>query len=404
LSGLPLRPRCDRPDFERIARAIEALGTVANPVAHSGVLRAEYRHYAKSASRPYAWRPFCMQFRLWEKSLEAKRVDDTKKWFAAFEESDDFWRGIAAPKGRHIVLLHGEVATIKVRGGELRLWSGDDDIIFAPGDRMPSAIVFSGYGGTISLAAIRFCKDHHIALAFLDWPQDILTFMGPPPSMHAALVRRQTLADPVKMARAFIARKIEHSLATGRLTASEAGRFDRALCTARTVAAVMTIEARAAKIYWSRFDIRLEPRKGGKLPAHWQTIAGRVSSLGPGAKRATRPINAMLNFAYSIELGRLAAALHASGTCLAIGYLHSDKPGRLNFAYDALEPLRPMVDANVAKWIAAHKFAPGDFIRMRSGGVTLGAALSKVFAQAVALPQSDIERGVRFAIKLLFET
>lgn len=59
-----------------------------------------------------------------------------------------------------------------------------------------------------------------------------------------------------------------------------------------------------------------------------------------------------LNYAYGVTLGRVAAALHGAGACLSIGFLHADKPGRASLAYDALEPLRPIIDAKVAKWIA----------------------------------------------------
>jgi CRISPR-associated protein Cas1 len=109
----------------------------------------------------------------------------------------------------------------------------------------------------------------------------------------------------------------------------------------------------------------------------------------------------MLNYAYAITIGRLAAALHGEGLCLNSGFLHEDKPGRYSLAYDALEPLRPLIDARVAKWVGAHRFAPGDFIRMRSGGIRLGAQLAKVFGQETALPATDVERAVGFIVKLI---
>jgi len=39
---LPYRPRCDSPDFERIAAALAKLGEVANLTRHSSILRSEY--------------------------------------------------------------------------------------------------------------------------------------------------------------------------------------------------------------------------------------------------------------------------------------------------------------------------------------------------------------------------
>ena len=44
-----------------------------------------------------------------------------------------------------------------------------------------------------------------------------------------------------------------------------------------------------------------------------------------------------------------------------IGYLHSDKKGRNSLVWDAIEPLRPAIDANVFAFVAAHEFARRDF-------------------------------------------
>lgn len=78
-----------------------------------------------------------------------------------------------------------------------------------------------------------------------------------------------------------------------------------------------------------------------------------------------------------------------------------DKPGRESLACDTLEPLRPLIDARVFKWVSDHKFAPEDFIRLRSGEVRLGSAFAKVFSQETALPQADIERACEFMLGLI---
>jgi CRISPR/Cas system-associated endonuclease Cas1 len=73
------------------------------------------------------------------------------------------------------------------------------------------------------------------------------------------------------------------------------------------------------------------------------------------------PINAMLNYAYVVEAGRLARALKAIGFALPIGFLHSDKKGRNSVVWDAIEPLRPEIDARVFKFIASREFRRSDF-------------------------------------------
>ena len=64
----------------------------------------------------------------------------------------------------------------------------------------------------------------------------------------------------------------------------------------------------------------------------------------------------MLNYAYVIEAGRLARALAARGLALQIGFLHKPKRGRNSLVWDAIEPLRPMIDARVFEFVAAHEF------------------------------------------------
>jgi CRISPR/Cas system-associated endonuclease Cas1 len=68
----------------------------------------------------------------------------------------------------------------------------------------------------------------------------------------------------------------------------------------------------------------------------------------------------MLNYCYVVEAGRLAKALAAQGLALPIGYLHSDKKGRNSLVWDAIEPLRPAIDAKVFPFVEAHEFARRD--------------------------------------------
>ena len=80
---------------------------------------------------------------------------------------------------------------------------------------------------------------------------------------------------------------------------------------ARSVAEIVAIEARIAAAYWRAFrDLGLRERKGGDLPRSWLRFANRQKGAQfLGSKHASHPINAMLNYAYVVEAGRLARAL-----------------------------------------------------------------------------------------------
>ena len=106
----------------------------------------------------------------------------------------------------------------------------------------------------------------------------------------------------------------------------------------------------------------------------------------------------MLNLAYAKEAGRLGSFLAASGACLAIGFLHADKHHRHSLVFDALEPLRPLIDAKVRAFIESNTFDRGDFLRLSTGHVRMVPNLIKTVLQQTALPESDIHSACAFII------
>jgi CRISPR/Cas system-associated endonuclease Cas1 len=109
----------------------------------------------------------------------------------------------------------------------------------------------------------------------------------------------------------------------------------------------------------------------------------------------------MLNLAYAKEAGRLGAMLAASGACLAIGYLHFDKPHRHSLIYDALEPLRPLIDAKVRAFIECNTFDRGDFFTLSTGHIRMIPTLVKIVLEQTALSSSDIISACVFMLDLL---
>ncbi len=105
----------------------------------------------------------------------------------------------------------------------------------------------------------------------------------------------------------------------------------------------MTIESHAARGLLAglprRRNAGAEERQSAALLDSLRAADKGDAFFGP--KHASHPINAMLNYCYIVEAGRLAKALAAQGLALPIGYLHSDKKGRNSLVWDAIEPLRP---------------------------------------------------------------
>jgi hypothetical protein len=170
-----------------------------------------------------------------------------------------------------------------------------------------------------------------------------------------SLIRAQVLADPVRVARAIVRAKLAASAARAQVI--DRSKWSLSLERARSVAEIVTIEARIAASYWRAFrDFGLRERRNGNLPRSWLRFANRNKGARfLGARHASHPINAMLNYAYVVEAGRLARALTAIGLALPIGFLHSDKKGRNSLCDRAASPRdrRPSVQIHLVARVRA---------------------------------------------------
>ena len=167
---------------------------------------------------------------------------------------------------------------------------------------------------------------------------------------------------------------------------------------ARSVAEIVTIEARIAAAYWRAFrDLGLRERRGGNLPRSWLRFANRQKGAQfLGSRHAAHPINAMLNYAYVVEAGRLARALTAAGFALSIGFLHGDKHGRNSLVWDTIEPLRPEIDARVFKFIASREFGRSDFPQAGRNAHRIDPAIIRELLREALLPWEGIEGAARW--------
>lgn len=60
------------------------------------------------------------------------------------------------------------------------------------------------------------------------------------------------------------------------------------------------------------------------------------------------PLNALLSFLYAILTHDMASALEEVGLDPAVGFLHTDRPGRLSLALDLMEEFRPLLADRLA--------------------------------------------------------
>jgi CRISPR-associated protein Cas1 len=98
-------------------------------------------------------------------------------------------------------------------------------------------------------------------------------------------------------------------------------------------------------------------------------------------RHATHPVNALLNYAYGVLEAQVHQALLIAGLEPSLGYLHANRPGRAALVYDVMEPLRPMVDAEVLRFVRSHTFSAGDVFLTQRGVCRLHSQLARVAAR-----------------------
>jgi CRISPR-associated endonuclease Cas1 len=338
---------------------------------------------------------------------------------SAVRKNSRLGRRALAPR----VLVLGAYAALRVREGALEIEHGphDDrqtiriDIDVEP---KPHTILFDSHGEFLTGEAIRWCARYSINLALPGGPGRLITMiesaletktktMTQLRDIDPSIVRAQCAADPVKIAREIVRAKIYAEL---NATVPDAGarrhefeEWDIKLNPARSVAEIMIVESRAAASYWRTFrDAGLRERKNGNLPRSWLRFAQRNKGAAfLGNQHASHPINAMLNYAYIVEAGRLAKALAGQGLCLSIGYLHGDKKGRNSLVWDVIEPLRPAIDAKVFEFIAQHEFARSDFPQSGCNVHRLSRDVTQLLLHHASLPAREIREAAEGMVNIV---
>ena len=86
------------------------------------------------------------------------------------------------------------------------------------------------------------------------------------------------------------------------------------------------------------------------------------------------PVNALLSYVYMMVTGMCSAALETVGLDPYVGFLHTDRPGRVSMALDLVEELRPcLADRFVLSLINNGMISRSDFEYQDSGAVYLNA-------------------------------
>lgn len=250
------------------------------------------------------------------------------------------------------------------------------------------SIVSVGYRG-VSPALMRYCVENKIGLAFVT-NSGRLTCRLVGENNGNVLLRKQQYSvssQPdlaLAIARNFIIGKIYNQRwVIERITRDHPQRVDVATLktisgelqvatqqclTVDNIDSLRGIEGQAASRYDSIFD---------------QFILQQKDDFRFYARNKRPPldrVNALLSLTYTLLAHECAAALESVGLDAYVGFMHTDRPGRISLALDLMEELRaPLADRFVLRLINQQMFKATDFIKKENGAVLLKDDARKSF-------------------------
>ena len=257
-------------------------------------------------------------------------------------------------------------------------------------------LVLLSKSGTVTLESLAWLRAIGAGLIHLSADGDVLTHSVPYGYDGHPIRRAQALAIAtgldIDLARDLIHRKLDGQRANlVRLRVADLRSFDairEALDGAASIDKIRLSEAKAAAIYWNAWSavpIRLRGPDAARVPVKWTRHDSRASALTNGPRAATNPINALLNYVYALLESESRLALLSAGLDPTLGVLHADQRNRDSFALDAMEPIRPAVDAFVLDLLEERVLTSRDFVELPNGVCRVRAPLTHDLA--ITLPR-----------------
>ena len=269
-------------------------------------------------------------------------------------------------------------------------------------------LVVIGGTGVITLDALDWCKRLGVGVLVLD-AEGAPVFTSVPRSTDDARLRRVQAMAPdspvgLHLARLLLARKLlaQSALITGRFSVIEASEsiaeLSAAVSVARSVAEARQLEASAAALYWQSWANRPEcvpsfnAKDRSRVPPHWIRYEGRRSVLASSNanRKAERPVNALLNYAYALLEAETILACQVVGLDPGLGIVHNDTRARQSLALDIMEPVRPVVDGLVLDMLIGRTFRKAEFVETSDGHCRLRAPLTHDLAETLPVWAKEI--------------
>ncbi|SDU31046.1 CRISPR-associated endonuclease Cas1 [Nitrosomonas ureae] len=333
-------------------------------------------------------------------TVNSKNSDMTENIGEALRNAEGDWYSQVHEKT--VITLAGHGARLTVERDELAINPGtsastvkDKAKTLARGVHGIKAIVIVGYAGYITLDAIEWLAQQNVALYTIDLVGDLCLNLVPAISPHRPFQRRaQYTANSFLIARSIVIEKLNEASRVKPEVTLLYRRIQNDISRMNSLEMLRLAEGRAAQLYWNQWNFELAHYKD--LPEHWRKYSNRTSPLTGSGRKAVHPVNAMLNYGYTILAGRLERALVYEGYDPAAGALHAYLDGRPSLAWDLIELLRPTVDEQLIGWIQTQKWRKRDFEVNDEGKVYLRQQLARVVIQKSWIPDVKIKKVIRW--------
>lgn len=311
------------------------------------------------------------------------------------------------------LVLCGHGISIRVENGALVIRNGfthypqDQECHrYFPGSRqIPERILLLDGSGTLSFEVLSWLAEQNVALARVKWTGEVaVVASGTGYASDRTKVdwqvaqrddeeRRKAFSiDLVKQKLTASIDVLEHHIPESRRQQTALEWHRNALTRLErdffaTVNDVRGIEGQAASLYfgaWKGLPISWSGKR--PVPDDWQEYDIRSSMANeqkPQNRNASHPINAMLNYAYTVKLAQLQLQAVADGYDPTIGIMHHGRRGKSAFIFDLIEPERPRIDAAILAFAKRRKFSGADFILRKDGACRLSPQLARVVAHEI---------------------
>jgi len=328
---------------------------------------------------------------------------DRASYWSATEKQKSAPRGAIA---REPLILSGHGMRMRINHGALEIQNGfthypqarEQWRIFPGEPERPSWIIMLDGSGAITLDVLSWLSTQNIPLIQLDYRGQVVAAIGAncigadPELLQLQVTTAQHPKRSMAVATWLIREKLIASRETLLRLAMDGESKDKAL--ARLGADIvrlsrpwtgprkplMGIEGKCAQLYFNAWRGRPIAWKGTgqkPIPETWREIGPRGTGENRRNRFAWHPAQAMTNYGYAVLESQLRIETARIGLDQATGFLHQTMADRPALILDLLEPLRPVVDGIILRFVQGQTFSPADFTLSSEGTCRLHPQLAR---------------------------